>query len=206
MNRLDSPNYFLQALIFNMQDRVRSAVLLYPPLKDIRGFTARLVVCIGTLWHFFFNAKTQRVSHRNCSLCSMVHYKLAPSPHSEGHVFIFCVESALMLLWICSKDLQANRAESSKLSSVGNRRPSYNDIGDPFDIMSNFVYPMPAESLQIYTQPHQSEHLYEDHILLHFCSLFRIRESSKFEMTKTLHPCIDFFDWWWTVRSRCVVT
>lgn len=99
-----------------------------------------------------------------------------------------------MLLWICSKDLQANRAESSKLSSVGNRRPSYNDIGDPFDIMSNFVYPMPAESLQIYTQPHQSEHLYEDHILLHFCSLFRIRESSKFEMTKTLHSCIDFFD------------
>lgn len=34
MNRLDSPNYFLQALIFNMQDRVRSAVLLYPPLKE----------------------------------------------------------------------------------------------------------------------------------------------------------------------------
>lgn len=99
-----------------------------------------------------------------------------------------------MLLWICSKDLQANRAESSKLSSVGNRRPSYNDIGDPFDIMSNFVYPMPAGSLQICTQPHQSEPLYEDHILLHFCSLFKIRESSKFEMTKTLHTCIDFFD------------
>lgn len=72
--------------------------------------------------------------------------------------------------------------------------------GPPFDRMSNFVYPMPAESLQIYTQRHQSEPLYEDHILLHFCSLFRIRESSKFEMTKTLHPCIDFV--WLMVNSK----